>query len=109
MLGRPDFVFKKERLVIFVDGCFWHACPKHGRKPGSNLDYWLSKLERNQARDIAINRELRRKGWRVLRIWEHALLQPKVVAGRCQRMLSKSSTTCSLDRKEAKRFGLPVS
>jgi DNA mismatch endonuclease (patch repair protein) len=49
--GKPDFVFPRERLAIFVDGCFWHACPKHGRKPGSNRDYWVPKLERN--RDVS--------------------------------------------------------
>jgi DNA mismatch endonuclease Vsr len=46
--GRPDFIFRRARLAIFVDGCFWHACPKHGHKPGSNRAYWLPKLRHNQ-------------------------------------------------------------
>src|SRR3954453_10400732 len=50
--GRPDFIFRLERLAIFVDGCFWHGCPKHGRKPTSNQAYWLPKLLRNRERDV---------------------------------------------------------
>jgi DNA mismatch endonuclease (patch repair protein) len=68
-----------------VDGCFWHCCPLHGSKPASNSTYWISKLARNRARDLAVTRELRLKGWRVLRIWEHALREPARVAMRCQR------------------------
>ena len=54
--GRPDFAFRRERLAIFVDGCFWHGCPKHGRKPTSNRTYWLPKLRRNRERDAAAKR-----------------------------------------------------
>jgi len=71
--GRPDFVFPRARVAVFVDGCFWHGCPKHGRNPASNREYWLPKLARNRARDIAITKALRRAGWRVLRLWEHDL------------------------------------
>jgi DNA mismatch endonuclease (patch repair protein) len=85
--GRPDFVFRRERIAVFVDGCFWHCCPIHGSKPASNSDYWLPKLERNHARDRSVTRELNRRGWRVLRIWEHALRKPGKVAIRCQRAL----------------------
>jgi DNA mismatch endonuclease (patch repair protein) len=84
LLGKPDFVFRRERLVVFVDGCFWHCCPIHGSKPASNSAYWIRKLARNRARDLAVTRELRLKGWRVLRIWEHALREPARVAMRCQ-------------------------
>ena len=56
--GRPDFVFPRERVAIFVDGCFWHGCPKHGRKPTSNRAYWLPKLRRNQERDADAKRAL---------------------------------------------------
>src|SRR5438093_6790598 len=56
--GRPDFAFRRERVAIFVDGCFWHGCPKHGRKPGSNRTYWLPKLRRNQERDATVERAL---------------------------------------------------
>lgn len=87
--GCPDFVFRRERLAIFVDGCFWHGCPKHGRNPGSNQAYWLPKLERNRARDRAMTRELRSRGWSVLRLWEHALRDSDRVAARCMRALSR--------------------
>ena len=71
--GRPDFVFLRVRLAVFVDGRFWHGCPAHGRNPESNQDYWLPKLSRNRKRDRAVVIELRRWGWTVLRLWEHDL------------------------------------
>lgn len=71
--GKPDFAFPKEKLVVFVDGCFWHGCPKHATQPKGNRRFWAEKLEANKARDRKVNRELRAKGWRVLRVWEHDL------------------------------------
>src|SRR5437879_5928610 len=56
VLDRPDFVFRRARLAVFVDGCFWHGCPKHGRNPDSNRAYWLPKLARNRDRDTAVSR-----------------------------------------------------
>jgi DNA mismatch endonuclease (patch repair protein) len=73
LFGKPDFVFPKLRLAIFVDGCFWHGCPTHGKCPRSNRAFWRAKLERNIARDRLVTRTLRARGWRVLRIWHHAL------------------------------------
>jgi len=73
LFGRPDFVFARERLAVFVDGEFWHGHPKRGRLPGTNRAYWRAKIARNRARDRLVNRALRRQGWRVLRIWEHRL------------------------------------
>ena len=70
---RPDFVFPKLRLAVFVDGCFWHACPIHATKPRNHAAFWRRKLEANRARDRKVNRVLRAAGWRVLRIWEHDL------------------------------------
>lgn len=70
---RPDFVFPKLRLAVFVDGCFWHACPLHTTRPKGNAAFWRRKLAANQARDRRVNRELKRAGWRVLRLWEHEL------------------------------------
>ena len=70
---RPDFAFRKYRTVIFVDGCFWHGCPKHATKPKNNRAFWRKKLAANKARDRLVNRALRRTGWRVLRVWEHEL------------------------------------
>lgn len=68
---RPDVVFTRARLAIFIDGCFWHACPDHGSSPQSNQDYWIPKLAANQARDRRVDAALRGDGWQVLRIWEH--------------------------------------
>ena len=68
-----DFIFSKQRVVIFVDGCFWHYCPKHGHIPKGNAIYWRPKLIRNRNRDRNVTRHLRHRGWRVIRIWEHEL------------------------------------
>lgn len=73
LFGSPDFTFRKHRLVVFVDGCFWHCCPKHATAPKNNADYWRKKLDRNVERDRLVNRTLRKAGWHVLRIWEHDL------------------------------------
>jgi DNA mismatch endonuclease (patch repair protein) len=70
---KPDFVFLKGRIALFVDGCFWHACPRHMTRPSTNAAFWNEKLEANRVRDQTVNRTLRRAGWRVLRIWEHDL------------------------------------
>jgi DNA mismatch endonuclease, patch repair protein len=70
---RPDLVFKKARLAIFVDGCFWHGCPDHYTPPRSRARFWAKKLKENVERDIRQTFELERAGWRVLRIWEHQL------------------------------------
>jgi DNA mismatch endonuclease (patch repair protein) len=67
---RPDFVFRKLRTAIFVDGCFWHGCPRHATKPANNRTFWKKKLAGNKQRDQLVNRALRRAGWRVVRIWE---------------------------------------
>lgn len=73
LFGRPDFVFHTERVVIFVDGCFWHSCPRHGRVPSSRVEYWKPKLECNKLRDHMVGRSLRKAGWKVIRVWECAL------------------------------------
>lgn len=75
VLGRPDFVFRREKVAVFVDGCFWHGCPRHGTMPVRNRGFWRAKLERNMARDRRVTRRLRREGWSVVRIWEHDLLK----------------------------------
>ncbi len=69
--GKPDMVFPAYKTAVFIDGCFWHACPKHCRMPSSNIRYWKRKISGNQKRDKKINRQLKKEGWRVIRIWEH--------------------------------------
>ena len=71
--GSPDFVWRRERVALFVDGCFWHNCPIHAHVPHSRVAYWAAKLARNKSRDRLVTRVLRRRGWRVLRVWEHEL------------------------------------
>src|ERR1700758_4810722 len=71
IFGKPDFVFPKIQLAVFVDGCFWHGCPKHGTQPASNRAFWKAKLSRNKHRDRSVTRALKQCGWRVLRIWQH--------------------------------------
>jgi len=73
IFGRPDFVFKRARLAVFVDGCFWHGCPRCYSEPKSNRTFWKNKFARNIARDRLVNRTLRSANWRVLRIWQHEL------------------------------------
>lgn len=73
VFGKPDFVFPKRKLAVFVDGCFWHGCPEHGTVPATRREFWETKIARNRARDREVNRELKKRGWRVLRLWEHEL------------------------------------
>ncbi|HEY1048124.1 MAG TPA: very short patch repair endonuclease, partial [Prosthecobacter sp.] len=76
---RPDFVFWRKRVAVFVDGCFWHGCPRHGTQPQQNGAFWSEKILRNRARDRKVVRELRKEGWTVLRIWECALAPKRVM------------------------------
>jgi DNA mismatch endonuclease (patch repair protein) len=81
--GKPDFVFPKLKTAVFVDGCFWHGCPKHATWPKiilrqaygrqARAAFWLAKITGNKARDRKVNRLLRAKSWAVMRIWEHEL------------------------------------
>ncbi len=71
-----DLVFAGPKVAVFVDGCFWHGCPKHATYPKSNRDYWLPKLEENKKRDKRQTARLRRAAWRVMRVWEHDCLPP---------------------------------
>lgn len=66
-----DIAFTKAKVAVFIDGCFWHACPEHGTMPASNGDWWQNKLATNQARDLATNAHLQALGWTVVRAWEH--------------------------------------
>ena len=69
--GKPDFANKKEKIAIFVDGCFWHRCKKHYIAPKQNSEFWREKIKRNIRRDKEVNKKLKKDEWKVLRIWEH--------------------------------------
>lgn len=71
MAGNPDFASKKYKLAIFIDGCFWHKCPKCFIEPATNRKFWLKKIEGNRKRDMMVNRLLKKEGYMVLRFWEH--------------------------------------
>jgi len=68
---RADIVFPKTRVVVFVDGCFWHGCPLHMTWPRNNATWWRQKIEANRDRDRSTTRRLRAAGWSVVRVWEH--------------------------------------
>jgi DNA mismatch endonuclease (patch repair protein) len=69
--GRPDIAFSRVRLAVFVDGCFWHACPEHGVLPKNNREWWRQKLARNAERDAEKDDALTSLGWNVIHVWEH--------------------------------------
>ena len=71
VVGKPDFYFRESRIAVFVDGCFWHGCPKCFRAPRQNASFWALKIGRNRKRDRTVGRLLRRDGVHVIRIWEH--------------------------------------
>ena len=85
--GKPDIILVRSRIAVFVDGCFWHGCPQHCRRPATNRDYWDRKIDRNIARDQQVNTQLKALGWRVVRIWEHEITQsPARCAARIARI-----------------------
>ena len=77
---RPDIAFTARRVAVFVDGCFWHVCPEHGRDPAVNEWYWAPKLRRNIERDRAADAALAAAGWQVVRVWEHEPLDAAIAA-----------------------------
>ncbi|MGB0581577.1 MAG: very short patch repair endonuclease [Limisphaerales bacterium] len=68
--GKPDFVFRKSKVAVFVDGCFWHGCPRCYQAPQTRSEFWRNKVETNQRRDRRVSRQLRDMGWSVHRFWE---------------------------------------
>jgi DNA mismatch endonuclease, patch repair protein len=89
--ARADIVFPRRRVVIFVDGCFWHGCPDHCRIPTNNREYWVAKIGRNRHRDESVTAMLEGSGWHVLRVWEHEPSEAAVV--RIEAALSADVTT----------------
>lgn len=75
---RPDIVFTRAKVAVFVDGCYWHSCPQHGVRPRTNVEFWRSKLARNVERDREQDQALSNAGWTVVRVWEHVPVQDAV-------------------------------
>ena len=87
--GSPDFAFRDLRIVVFVDGCFWHGCPRCYREPKNNARFWRQKIHDNMKRDRRADRALRRRGWSVIHVWECALRKrPEAVMSRIVRHLN---------------------
>lgn len=86
--GKPDFTFRRERIVVFVDGCFWHGCPKCYKRPASNQEYWDDKIVANRKRDRLVNRELKSLGWQVVRVWQHQLSNPERFVTKLRKVLA---------------------
>ena len=88
--GTPDVVFPRQRVAVFVDGCFWHGCPEHSVKPKTNSAFWKDKLEKNVERDRGNEIELAELGWTLVRFWEHEVEQsPNECAARVLALLKR--------------------
>ena len=86
VFGKPDVAFPDNKIAIFVDGCFWHGCPKHGQVPESNRDFWVKKIYANKKRDRLVNATIKNKGWQVVRIWECQLKDKKPLTKKMNRL-----------------------
>ena len=86
--GKPDFSWPQLKIALFVDGCFWHGCPRCYRAPTSNTDYWESKIKRNRSRDRKVSNLLRNSGWAVIRVWECRINESRTLK-RITRMIEK--------------------
>lgn len=82
LLGKPDIVFPQKKVALFIDGCFWHKCPKCFKKPETNKKFWRVKIDANVKRDKIVNRLLKKQGWDVIRIWEHEIKNNKLLEKR---------------------------
>ena len=101
--ARGDLVFTRARVVVFVDGCFWHRCPRHATSPRHNGAWWRAKLDANVARDRATDRRLADADWRVVRIWEHE--DPVIVADLIEREWRSRTDTPAGRRRLARSSG----
>lgn len=89
--GKPDFCFVQQKVVVFVDGCFWHGCPKCYTRPKTNRRFWDEKRIANQSRDKRVGRELKARGFIVIRLFEHELKMPQKVLSRVSNALDRST------------------
>ncbi|GBC59594.1 very short patch repair endonuclease [Desulfonema ishimotonii] len=95
--GRPDLVFPKARLAVFVDGCFWHGCPLHYSAPKTRQEFWKNKLRTNVLRDMAVEDELVSLDWKVFRIWEHDLSDTEQAVSEISKFLDNGAAMYNAD------------
>lgn len=102
---RPDIVFTARKIAVFVDGCFWHVCPVHGRQPTVNEWYWAPKLLRNVERDRQADELLNAAGWKVVRVWEHETTESATYLVEQALLLSMGGTRTSDKHPEGDQAG----
>jgi DNA mismatch endonuclease, patch repair protein len=88
--GCPDFAFRHEKVAVFVDGCFWHLCPRCAKLPKNNAEFWRKKLLGNKERDRIVSKQIRDKGWIPVRVWEHELKNSSAVLRKVRRALDRT-------------------
>jgi DNA mismatch endonuclease, patch repair protein len=100
--GRPDFTFKRERVCIFVHGCFWHDCPRCRKRSSTRPTYWSAKIDINRSRDQRVSRQLRVRGYKVIVIWECALRRkhPTAAISRLLRLLKREGIFPAISKPE---------
>lgn len=86
LIGKPDFYFKKVKLAVFIDGCFWHGCPICGHIPRTNTSFWKEKIRRNKVRDKRTIKALLKQGIQVVRLWEHQIKTPKNISSTIEKI-----------------------
>jgi DNA mismatch endonuclease (patch repair protein) len=101
--GRPDVVIVGARVAVFVDGCFWHQCPKHFTMPKSRRRFWATKIQNNRVRDRLVNGMLRKAGWKVIRVWEHEVESHLDFV--CKRIASTIAVSGRISRPRGKAQG----
>jgi len=94
VFGKPDIVFPRNKIAIFADGCFWHACPKHRQIPETNRQFWLKKIDANKNRDKLVNKTIKSQGWKVLRIWECELKDERRLRRKLNKLGELLQNTC---------------
>ena len=103
--GCPDFVFDREKVAVFVDGCFWHGCPRCYRRPQSSRAYWDAKIAANKRRDRLAAARLRRMGWSAIRVWEHSLKDLAAAMARIMRKIDARGESKIKARRAVRRRG----
>lgn len=90
LIGKPDFVFPKDRIVVFVDGCFWHGHNCRNTKPEDNKEYWINKINNNKQRDKLVTKQLTLKNWTVIRIWECEIKSTALTINKIQQHITRT-------------------